>query len=181
MPATDNYRWNQKTLNGVFAASSVILLVSVIVMMRADQADEWKGYQRTNFKLDATVRKADLAKIESPEFRKQLAEMDAQVKAAEEKLAQIRIDQAPVFKDQDTLQRSVDALEINLKFKNSIRDQARAQYDLAVRDALAADLTQARFDAFRSKQDACDATKVELDAAKELLVTRNSEVKALTS
>lgn len=151
MPATDNYRWNQKTLNGVFAASSLILLLSVIVMMRADQADEWKGYQRTNFKLDATVRKADLAKIESPEFRKQRAEMDAKVKAAEEKLNQIKIDQAPLFKEQDTLQRSVDALEIDLKFKNSIRDQARAQYDLAVRDALPKDLTQARFDAYRSK------------------------------
>ena len=181
MPATDNYRWNQKTLNGVFAASSLILLLSVIVMMRADQADEWKGYQRTNFKLDATVRKADLAKIESPEFRKQRAEMDAQVNAAKEKLDQIRIDQAPLFKEQDTLQRSVDALEINLKFKNSIRDQARAQYDLAVRDALAKDLTQARFDAYRSKQDECDATKVELDAAKDLLAAKNAEVKALTS
>lgn len=181
MPATDNYRWNQKTLNGVFAASSLILLVSVIAMMRADQADEWKGYQRTNFKLDATVRKADLAKIESPEFRKQRAEMDAQVKAAEEKLNQIKIDQAPLFKEQDTLQRSVDALEIDLKFKNSIRDQARAQYDLAVRDALPADKAQARFDAYRARQDECDATKVELDAAKELLAQKNAEVKSLTA
>jgi hypothetical protein len=153
MPATDNYRWNQKTLNGVFAASSVILLLSVIVMMRADQADEWKGYQRTNFKLDATVRKADLAKIESPEFRKQRAQMDSAGQGCRREADQIKIDQAPLFKEQDTLQRSVDSLEIELKFKNSLRDQARAQYDLAVRDALPADLTQARFDAYRSKQD----------------------------
>jgi cytochrome c2 len=181
MPATDNFLWNQKTLNGVFAASSVILLLSVILMMRADQADEWKGYQRTNFRLDATVRKADLARIESPEFRKQRVEMEAMVKAAEEKLNQIRIDKAPVFKEQDTLQRRVDALEIDLKFKNSIRDQARAQYDLAVRDALQAEVSQARFDGFRAKQDECDATKVELDAARELLAVKNAEVKALTS
>jgi hypothetical protein len=51
MPATDNYRWNQKTLNGVFAASSVILLLSVIVMMKKDQDDEWRPIQRKNFKL----------------------------------------------------------------------------------------------------------------------------------
>ncbi len=181
MPATDNFRWNQKTLNVVFAASSVLLLASVIVMMKQDQADEWKVYQRTNFKLDATVRKADLSIIESAEFKQQQAALEAQVEEAARALEERRKTDADLFAEQESLQRKVDALEIELKFKNSDRDEARAQYDLAVRDALPADQFQARFDAYRAKQDLSDATRVDLDAAKAALAIKNNDVKAITA
>ena len=40
MPATDDFRWNQKTLHAVFAASSVFMLLSVYAMLRQDQGVE---------------------------------------------------------------------------------------------------------------------------------------------
>ena len=181
MPATDQFHWNQKTLNVVFAASSVLVLASVIVMMRQDQADEWKGYQRTNFQLDATVRRADLAAIESEEFLKMREDLAQQLAKATAELEAKRSEKAIVFAEQDSFQREVDALEVELKFKNSLRDQARAQFDLGVRDALSEDQSAARFQVFKLKQDACEATKVELDAAKDALALKNAEVKSITA
>ena len=181
MPATDQFHWNQKTLNVVFAASSVFLLASVIVMMKQDQADEWKVYQRTNFKLDATVRRADLAAIESPEYKAQVEELDKQVAEAAAALGARKAENPELFSGQGSLQRKVDNLEINLKFKNSDRDEARAQYDLAVRDGLPETEMNARFKGFQEKQALCDSAKVELDAAKDLLAARTAEVKTITS
>jgi cytochrome c2/cbb3-type cytochrome oxidase cytochrome c subunit len=181
MPATDNFRWNQKTLNVVFAASSVFLLASVIVMMKQDQADEWKVYQRTNFELDATVRRADLAAIESAEYKTQVEELDKKVAEAAADLEATKAKTPELFSGQEALQRKVDKLEIDLKFKNSDRDEARAQYDLAVRDALSEVDMNARFKLFQDKQALCNSTKVELDAAKDLLAARTVEVKAVTA
>lgn len=181
MPATDQFRWNQKTLNVVFAASSVLLLLSVIAMMRQDQADEWRAYQRTNFKLEATVREADLKSIESAEFQAQREEMDKKVAEAEASLEKSKADKADLFAEQESLQRKVDALEIDLKFKNSDRDEARAIYDLAVRDALPEEQAQARYAEFEAKQGICVSTKGELDTAKELLAQKTAEVKSITA
>ena len=40
MPANDTYWWNQKTLNIVFALSSVVMLLSVILMMQKDHRQQ---------------------------------------------------------------------------------------------------------------------------------------------
>ncbi len=181
MPATDNYSWNQKTLNIVFAVSSVVLLFAVIVMMRQDQADEWKGYQRTNFELDATVREADLRDLKSDSFLAQQEELIGKVNESQVALDAKKAEQAALFSEQDTLQRSVEALEIELKFKNSDRDEARANYDLGVRDALPEDQALVRFEEFKKRQADCDETKTRVDEAKDLLAAKTAEVKTITA
>ena len=119
MPANDSYRWNQKTLNVVFAASSVIMLLSVILMMKQDQTDEWREYQRTNFKLEATVREADLRAIESTGFVQQRDALERQVAESNVALEKARTEQADLFATQDAQQREVERLAIQLKFENS--------------------------------------------------------------
>ena len=85
MPATDHFRWNQKTLNVVFAASSVVLLVSVIAMMRQDQADEWRAYQRQNFRLEATLREKDLVAVQTEQYRAELGVLQEKQAEADKK------------------------------------------------------------------------------------------------
>jgi len=181
MPATEQYHWNQKTLNIVFAASSVVMLLSVVLMMQQDQSDEWRGYQRTNFKLEATVREADLKAIETVDFVKNREAVEKELAASTASLNEKRKEQRVLFDQQAVFQREVDRLEIDLKFKNSDRDEARANYDLAVRDALPAEKARALFERFRQRQDICDRTQVELDAAMDQLAETTRKVKEITA
>jgi cytochrome c551/c552 len=181
MPATDHFRWNQKTLNIVFAVSSVTLLVSVVAMMRQDQADEWRGYQRTKFEIDAAVQENELSSIRTTEFLSQQQELETKMSEANQALEEAKQNQSELFAKQEADQREVDRLANDLKFRNSDRDEARAIYDLAVRDALPAEEKAARFAEFQQRQDICDATQVELDAATAVLKESTDKVKALTA
>lgn len=176
MPATDNFFWNQKRLNAVFAAASVILLLSIVAMMWQDQVHEWKGFQRTNFKLDAAVRTTDLKAIESKEFRQQREKLEAEVAAAEKVLEVQKKDNEALFADQLRLQREFEALEIDLKSKNADRDEARSMYDLAVEP----EQLKVRYEEYLEKQALCDQAKIDLDKAKDELAQRTAEVKAIT-
>ena len=82
MPANDTYSWNQKTLNVVFALSSVAMLLSVILMMKKDQDDEWRPIQRKNFQLEAKLREVELKAIEDEDFKTTTAELKKQIDAA---------------------------------------------------------------------------------------------------
>ncbi len=181
MPAIDNFRWNQRTLNIVFASSSVVLLLSVYFMMKQDQADEWRDVQRTNFAIEAEIRAADLKAIETPEFKQQVAELDAKVKDSEKKLEESRASQKELFDRQAAEQLDVERLEIDLKFKNSERDEARANYDLAVRDALPEEISSERFQEAQRRQAICDETQLKLDEARTKLDKTSAEVKAITA
>lgn len=180
MPAIDNFRWNQKTLNVVFAASSVALLAAVILMMKQDQADEWKDYQRTNFKLDAAIRRADLRSLKTEDFLSQQAELTENVRAAAAELENRKRDNGELFERQERLQRVAEALETELKFKNSDRDEARSFYDLAVSTSLPRAESDRRFAEFQRRQALCDETAARLDVAKDEFAVVNSEVRKLT-
>lgn len=181
MPANDSFRWNQKTLNVVFAVSSILMLLAVFVMMKKDQADEWRGYQRTNFDLQATVSEAELRSIQSADFIAKRADLSKRVEAASRELEQARAANAELFATQLARQRKVDLLAGDLKFKNSDRDEARANYDLAVRDGLPRERADALYAEFQRRQQICDEIQLELDAATEELNESNLSVKALTA
>lgn len=180
MPATDDYRWNQKTLHVVFAVSSVILLVSVFAMLKQDQADEWRGYQRTTFEIDAAVRSAELQAVETTEYVKTRSELADSVAAAQAELEKTKSSQSDLFEKLKVSERTVEALEVDLKFKNAERDEARANYDLAVRDQLSEELTGVRFKDFSDRQAICDGIQKQLDTAKAKLESLTAEAKSFT-
>ena len=181
MPANDQFSWNQKTLNVVFATSSVFLLASVFVMMKQDQDDEWRGYQRTAFNIEAAVRESDLKAIETTEFVAQREAMSASVAESEKALQTAKAEQSEKFSNQDKLQREVERLEIDLKFKNSERDEARGKFDLAIATGAAEELTKSLFEGYQARQQICDGVQLQLDDAKESLAEATAVVKAITA
>ncbi|MCA9038140.1 MAG: c-type cytochrome, partial [Planctomycetaceae bacterium] len=181
MPASDHFRWNQRTLHLVFAASSVVLLLSVLLMMKQDQADEWRAYQLTQFDLEAAVKEKDLQSVESEAYKKSIRDLEAKVAKAQSKLSdsQAKLDELLAEQDQQT--REVDRLEVELKAKNSIRDEARSDYDLAVASGAASESLQGLLEAFDERQAECDETQKILDEAKELVRVTTDSLKELTA
>ncbi|MEI7698426.1 MAG: hypothetical protein WCK86_01415 [Planctomycetia bacterium] len=181
MPATDDFRWNQKTLHSVFAVSSVVLLLSVYSMLKQDQADEWRAIQRNVFQIEAAVREKELNRVQNTEFLAKRTDLEKQLADAASDLETQRSEQAKLFADLKERERQVESLEGSLKFRNSDRDEARANFDLAVRDALPEELLKARLEAFNERQARCAEGQRELDSAKkelELLVAQSKTVSA---
>ena len=181
MPATDHFRWNQQKLHAVFAASSVVLLLAVYAMLRQDQADEWRGVQRNVFTIDAAIRQRELQKLKSPEYMKQLEEVEAQLKEASSTADSQKQAKVELFRKLEEQGRLVESLEIDLKFRNSNRDEARANLDLGVRDGLSEVVMAARKSEYESRQQLCDERQKELDAARVVLDSLSAEAKAVTA
>ena len=158
MPANDTYWWNQKTLNIVFALSSFVMLLSVILMMQKDHDDEWRPIQRKNFQLEAKIDEVQLTAIEDDTFKAQTGALLQQIGASAAALKKTKAEpgNAELFSTLDAQQRVVDRLEVDLKSKNALRDEARAVYDLGVRDALPADAATQSMAFFESRQQICD-------------------------
>lgn len=166
MPATEHFFRNQKTLHVVFAVSCVVLLVSVIGMMVEDYADEWRGIQSTNLELQALTKQRDIAEMEQEaDFLEQQAELEAKLQANEEALEPFTELQAQVADELDTATRLADALKLKLKSEGANRDEARANYDLAIRDNLSAEVLAERREKFEEAQAVCDAIQLELEQA----------------
>jgi len=151
MPATDDFRWNQKTLHAVFAASSVFMLLSVYAMLRQDQNDEWRDVQRTAFEIDSQIRDRELRKVENADFVANRDQIAKQIEETAAEVAKQQAEQATLLADVGSRERRVEALEVDLKFRNSDRDEARANFDLAVRDALPEDLKNVRLEEYRRR------------------------------
>ncbi len=181
MPATDDFRWNQKTLHVVFAASSLVLLLSVFLMLKQDQADEWRSYQRTAFDIDANLRERELKNLQNAEYVRQVADLNTQLDKASEELDASRKNEAELFDSLDSQTRLVEALEGELKFKNSDRDEASANYDLAVRDELPEEVLRARLAAFEERKQICTELQLKIDAETEKLLDIKSQVAAITA
>src|SRR3974390_1034950 len=102
MPATEDVWRNLRKMRVVSAASAFALLASTMWMMQADYADEWRGIQRTAFKLQAEQLNddiRDLLALNNDEFAKKEAELKEKVDAADKVLKSERDRIAPVEKE----------------------------------------------------------------------------------
>jgi len=181
MPATDDYRWNQKSLHAVFAASSLIMLLSVFLMLKQDQDDEWRSYQRTAFDIDASMRSQDLENLQTKQYQNEVNRLDAELAEAQSELTEAKLDDAGLFESLDSQIRLVEGLELELKFQNSDRDEARANYDLAVRDAMPDEVLRSALLAYEERQKICDDKQLVIDREQDKLAELQTKVKQLTS
>jgi peptidoglycan hydrolase CwlO-like protein len=119
MPATeDNFR-SLRTLHVVSAASAFALLASTLWMMQADYADEWRGIQKTAYKLQAEQIDEDLKSLTDKEFEAKEAELHRQVDEAQ-KVIDDRKDQiAEAQKEVNHLDGQFQTLSRNVKFKRA--------------------------------------------------------------
>ena len=85
MAATDQFYRSQRTLDVVFGASCVLMLVSLVVMFYQDQKKEWKDEQRLANDVEEAMAQRDLVKALPSAEKIQQAEGD--VKAAQDALA----------------------------------------------------------------------------------------------
>lgn len=169
MPATEHYFWNQKTLHKVFAVCCVALLVAVVWTMIQDYSDPWRSYQATNFKLQAAAKERDIASFETTEFEDTRAELEKQKLKIEESFVELKGIDAEVSELLDQGVRKTEGLALRLKSENAERDEARAHYDLAIRDAKPEETLSVLFANYEERQSIADATQIELEIAQKEL------------
>ncbi|MEZ6124928.1 MAG: c-type cytochrome [Planctomycetaceae bacterium] len=154
MPATEHFFRDQKKLHLIFAISCVVMLVSVILMMIQDYSDPWRQYQSQNFRLQAAAKERDIRQIETDDFRNALSEQKAELNRFEDGLKSIADLREQVARQRDAAVRNVEALELQLKNENAVRDEYRADLDLGIRDGL----PQSELDSLKSRFDSIQAT-----------------------
>ncbi len=167
MPATEsNYR-DVKKVHVVFAVSAVIMLLTTLWMMAADQAREWTGYQRSFEKLQTQKQIAAINSIEkSPQYETSKEELDAKKKAAKEHLESIKPQVDAADKKLAEADRLFDQVSRNVRNVRAYRDKARADFDLAVRDNASQDELKKLQKEFNEKQAIVDSAELDVQAKK---------------
>ncbi len=165
MPANDQYWRDLGTMHKVFAASAFALFAATLLMMSRDEKREWRDYQRQAEALKIAKLTNDLKGVDTADLQAQVAEIDKQIKSldTDEFKAQLKAAEDEVVQKRGNLSRE-STLQ---KFKNAERDVARANFDIAVRDARPEAVMvdkKAKYDALVLEADAL-ARKVELAKA----------------
>ncbi len=154
MPATESYLRNIKSMHQVFCLSAVVLLICVVWMLWADYNDEWRKYQRTALTNVAERDKRAIATIEeNPQFQEELAVLKTEQKAAE---TEQQAHQAQIEQVQQELKEAKEkAAEFmrDLRVQRAIRDVARANYGLGVRDEVDAEKLKELQTTYQTQED----------------------------
>lgn len=169
MPATEHYFWNQKKLHRVFAGTCVALLIAVIWTMVQDYSDPWRSYQSTNFELQAAAKSRDIVAMKSAQYDAQRDELNAEKREIDKAFDELADIKAKVVDQLDRATRKYDALALRLKSENALRDEARAEFDLAIRDDLPAEVKDELFAGYEAAQAVADETQLELEDAQRIL------------
>lgn len=174
MPANDQYWRDLGTMHKVFAVSAFALFAATLLMMSRDEKREWRDYQRQADRLKVAKLKAEIKDLDS-------ADLIAQVDAIHKEIASLTTAdfESKLSVAKTLVERKRGDLSRDMtfsKFKNAERDVARANYDIAVRDAVSDQVLaekKAKYDSLQLEADALARTaelaKVESDNAKEEL------------
>ncbi len=209
MPASDKYWRPLKRMHVVFAISCLALLVVTLMMMGDDHGREWKDVQRTAEKIDTLRLQLDLYEQgalsgeETSSLAESLSEEQRQALAVyvtsdESSYAEAREAlekaQKTARKEQKSRQAEIDAVEAEIeelalafdlasrrdRNQKAVRDKARADYDLAVRDQLPEPRRQTLFQNFEAQQAKVEENVLEVQRAKTALDAKSAERDELT-
>ena len=180
MPATDKYSYDLKKLHVIFAISCVLILVATILMMVKDHNDEWRGYQKTGFRVEAAAQNAELSRYETDELQARRDEVSEKLTAANEKLDSAADKRAELDENVKALAFEQNVLARKLRSQNADRDVARANYDIGVRDVLEPDALNSLRVEFESRKNMRDVTELELQAAEKKLAAAKSAFNEFT-
>jgi hypothetical protein len=167
MPATENYLRPIKKMHQVFCLSAVALLACTVWMMWADYADEWRGYQRQALKYVAERDRNRIAAIQSdPGFQEKLNALQTEKQAADRALDAKKADLAQLEAAAQEAATKASFHMRGLRVERAKRDVYRADYNLAIRDALPeaeVNALKARFGEQEAKVADMEATYKQLD------------------
>lgn len=133
------------------------------VAQREELASELSELEAAmDFESRAAEAERDAAKAESEQARQELEQEAANLREIAELRKQLE-------KERDAAQRAVDKLALDLKNKNAVRDEKRADFDLGVRDQLDDATLVALTEKYEEAQVASDQVQLELEAAQQRL------------
>ena len=115
------HAYNVDFLNVVFAASSIFLLLSTVWMVWDDYDRDWKNTQRRFTQLQTDVANADLQKAQRSLDRNKLAQLQAQLAAAD-KVATANRGKI------DEIQKKLD--DVNIRIDRTQKDYQYAKANL---------------------------------------------------
>ncbi len=174
MPANDQYWRNLGTMHKVFAASAFALFAATLLMMSRDEKREWRDYQRQAEKLKVAKLTDQLKGVDSADLQAQVAVIETQLAAYKTGETATKINEALKLVAQK--KAVLSRVSTTAKFKNAERDVARANFDIAVRDAVSDKVMaekKAAYDAVQLEAEALarrvEIAKGEYDQAKEAL------------
>ncbi len=124
-------------MHKVFAVSAIAVLGATLIMMAKDERRDWRAYQTEAEELRVEKLEKEKRAIESAKYVAERDKLLARKAEAEKRYAEAleATDNQPLINEYKTLKTETDTLAVTLKFKNAERDKARADFDLAVRDA----------------------------------------------
>lgn len=141
MPATDEFFRDVKKTHVVFAFSAAALFVATIWMMAADHVEEWRGYQQTMDKLQkGRLQAKELAykteQFQTPEeWQARVQELTQTIAAKQAELDAETSHVPDLRRELAKLDQQIDLKSRAVRDERALRDVARANYDLGIRDA----------------------------------------------
>lgn len=178
MPATEDFVRPLPKMHRVFAVSMIVLFVATLLMMYFDHHDEWRGYQRQFFRIEADkVEAEEQARIAGvggdKGYSDKLKELkDASVQRKTE-LVQTVTNLADLEAEAKALDNEYGMQMRKVREKRAFRDVARANYDLGIRDQLDGDQIAELHLKFKELQGEVEGLEGELDVRD---ATRNKAV-----
>ncbi len=154
MPATEQTKYNLKTMHVVFGFSGLIMLVSTLWMFAANQDREWKGYQRTFRNAEERLTKWQIQDQQSRDIKQRQAELEKQLV------------EAKLTPPQSTLYAA---------FKSEVKLESEDRYDFGKLDATYQQLEQAGNNALTALDEARQRDS-DVARARESLRTAESAV-----
>eukprot|EP00456_Euglypha_rotunda_P077349 TRINITY_DN729_c0_g1_i1.p1 TRINITY_DN729_c0_g1~~TRINITY_DN729_c0_g1_i1.p1 ORF type:complete len:1351 (+),score=347.08 TRINITY_DN729_c0_g1_i1:6541-10593(+) len=181
MPANEEYLRSPKLMHQVFCGSALALLVITVWMMQADFGDEWRGYQRAAFKLQADRLKAREASMRSDPAH------EAKVADAMERRAKADEYLKTVAKEEHVREEAVRVARDNeanhlraLKLERAKRDVARANYNLGIRDSLPSEQLAALESKYKEIETRVDGMEIKFAELKQTTVDAKAYLSEMT-
>jgi len=136
MPATDQYWRNLPQMHKIFAGSAILLLLATVLMMYKDESRSWRRYQIEAEDLRALRLQSEIDGIETEEFLANVSAIKTEIDKAKEGVSK-KLDEIKAAKRElSVLEGELQVLARESKRLNAERDKSRADYDIAIRDAL---------------------------------------------
>jgi cytochrome c2 len=151
-----------------FAFSAIAVLGATLIMMAKDESREWRVYQSRAEDLRVEKIENDKKKLESQKYVEERDKLQARKADAQKRYDEALASTAnePLIKEYKELKTATEILAVQLKFQNAERDVARANFDLAVRDAKPQSVLDDLQKKFNAEQEESDAIARTLEAKK---------------
>src|SRR5437763_4762996 len=129
-PIPHNY--SIRSLNWIFALSSIGLLMTTGIMVGYDYIRGWKWFQREFMRMQQERIEGDLRAAGQAENKKQLADLDAQMRASDVEIARHRQQYLIAQKDLDSEEGKHYAADQDYRFAKANLDAQRYVAELSV-------------------------------------------------